>query len=531
MHRILTALLVLATALVGVSVAAPSATAAAPGFSVRDTTIPGDGGTPLRARVIQPTGRGPGPFPLLVLPTPWGVPNLAYVGAAAKLAYQSGYVVVAYTDRGFWDSGGEIQVAGPQDVADARDVIDWALRSTPADPQRIGMAGMSYGAGISMLTAAADRRVRAVAAMSGWADLGRSIYPNETLNKQGVEVLLDLAHLTGRPGPDLRRMDADYHNGDTPDAVSLTPQRSVVNKVAELNANRPAMLMANAFEDSFFAPSQMTDFFGRLTVPKQLLLSPGDHTTQELFGAAGLPNEIWEAVGNWFDRYLRGLPVDVGAPVQIKSADGGGWRSFPDWVSASTGATEYYLGGPGTAARFPATGALADRAATGWSERIDAGRDTVADSGTAFISGVLQGWLNRPVGVWTPAVNRSDAAVWAGPALPRATSVRGVPRVHLTVTPSAPTTSLFAYLYDVDALGRGALITHQPVTMHDVTPGAPRTVDLGLEPISWDVPAGHHLELVVDTVDPRYRGESQPGSTVTFGSPAGDPAWLRVPTG
>ncbi|GDY29977.1 hypothetical protein GTS_16100 [Gandjariella thermophila] len=525
-----TALLVMAISVFGVCVAAPSA-AAAPGFTVRDTTIPGDGGTPLRARVVQPTGRGAGPFPLLVLPTPWGTPNLAYVGAAARLAYESGYVVVAYTDRGFFGSGGQIEVAGPQDIADARQVIDWALRNTPADEHRIGMAGMSYGAGISLLTAAADRRVRAVAAMSGWADLGRSIYPNQTVNRQGVEVLLDLAHLTGRPGADLRRMEADYHSDNTPDAVSLTPQRSVATKVAALNANRPAVLMANAFEDSFFAPSQMTDFFGRLTVPKQLMLSPGDHVSQELFGAAGLPNEIWDAVANWFDHYLRGLPTDLGAPVKIRSADGGGWRSFPDWASASTGALGYYLGGPGTAARVPDTAALTTRPATGWRQRIDAGRDTTADSGTAFISGVLQGWLNRPVGVWTPGVNRADAAVWAGPALATGTTVLGVPRLHLTVTPSAPTTSLFAYLYDVDAAGQGALISHQPVTLRDVTPNRPRMVDLVLEPISWDVPAGHHLELVVDTVDPRYRSASRPGSTVTFGSPENDPAWLRVPTG
>jgi predicted acyl esterase len=530
MHRVLAALLVLATSLIGVSAVAPLA-AAEPGFSGRDATIPGDGGVPLRARVVQPTGRGPGPFPLLVLPTPWAIPNLGYVGAAARLAYQSGYVVVTYTERGFWGSGGEIEVAGSKDVADARDVIDWALRNTPADQDRIGMAGMSYGAGISMLTAAADRRVRAVAAMSGWADLGRSIYPNETLNEQGVTVLLNLAHLTGRPGEDLRRMDADYHSDNTPDAVSLTPQRSVGTKVDALNANRPALLIANAFEDSFFAPSQMTDFFGKLTVPKQLMLFPGDHATQEAFGAAGLPNEIWESVGNWFDHYLRGLPVELGAPVKIRSANGGGWRSFPDWVSASAGGTAYYLDGPGTAARIPATGALTGRAVTGWQQRIDAGWDTIADSGTAFLSGILQGYLNRPVGVWTPAVNRANAAVWSGPVLAGGATVRGVPQLHLTVTPSAPTTSLFAYLYDVDAIGIGALITHQPMTLRNVAPGVPRTVDIGLEPISWEVPAGHHLELVVDTVDPRFRGASQPGTTVTFGSPADDPAWLRVPTG
>ena len=33
---------------------------------------------------------------------------------------QAGYVVVSYTPRGFWNSGGEIDTTGPNDVADAR---------------------------------------------------------------------------------------------------------------------------------------------------------------------------------------------------------------------------------------------------------------------------------------------------------------------------------------------------------------------------------------------------------------------------
>jgi hypothetical protein len=44
------------------------------------------------------------------------------------------------------------------------------------------------------------------------------------------------------------------------------------------------------------------------------------------------------------------------------------------------------------------------------------------------------------------------------------------------------------------------------------------------------VAAGHHLVLVVDTVDPRYLGLSKVGTSVTFSSPAADPSWLSVPT-
>jgi predicted acyl esterase len=141
----------------------------------------------------------------------------------------------------------------------------------------------------------------------------------------------------------------------------------------------------------------------------------------------------------------------------------------------------------------------------------------------------LQGLLSIPTGVATPLVDRSFAGVWSGPALSSATVVNGAPELHVTVKPSASSTSLFAYLYDVDALGVGSLISHKPYTLRGVTPGKAVPLDFALEATSWEVPAGHHLVLVVDTVDPRYLGRSVIGSTVTFSSPAGDPSWVKVP--
>jgi predicted acyl esterase len=106
--------------------------------------------------------------------------------------------------------------------------------------------------------------------------------------------------------------------------------------------------------------------------------------------------------------------------------------------------------------------------------------------------------------------------------------VTGAPHLHTTVTPSSANTSLFAYLYDVNPLGFGSLITDTPESLRDAAPGKPIVLDLDLQPISWTVPAGDHLALVVDTVDPRYSSVSTVGSTVTFASPAGDPSWLRI---
>ncbi|CTP84908.1 secreted esterase/lipase/thioesterase family protein [Xanthomonas translucens pv. phlei] len=192
--------------------------AAAGGFSNQYRTIASWDGTKLGALVLVPQGQGPGPFPLVVMPASWSLPNLEYVGRASELA-SDGYVVVSFTSRGFWDSAGQIDIAGVATVEDVSTVIDWALANTPANAKAIGVSGISYGAGTSLLAAARDPRIKAVAALSGWADLQASLYANATVSQQGVGLLVASGAITGRPGPDLAQISARVAGGDYDGAV------------------------------------------------------------------------------------------------------------------------------------------------------------------------------------------------------------------------------------------------------------------------------------------------------------------------
>jgi predicted acyl esterase len=512
-------------AILGVVVVTTTPAQADSGFTASYQTIPGDGGTPLRGFVITPSG--PGPFPLLVMPSSWGAPDLEYVGEGAKLAYQDGYEVISYTSRGFYDSGGQIDVAGAQTMADVSKVIDWALASTPADPDKIGVAGISYGAGQALLAAGLDPRIKAVAAMDAWSDLGASLYPNQTVSSLGADALLAAANLTGRPGPDLQQIEKDYAAGDIKDILPLAATRSAINEMPAINRNGAAVMIANDWEDSLFPPQQLVDFYNQLTGAKRLLLEPGDHATASAPGAIGLPNDVWDSVANWFDHYLRGVDngANTQAPIQLKPANGGSWEDYPSWHSVTAARNTYYLSGP---SGLEPTGSLGSSASTGWRSGIAAGVDTIADSGLPFLTGALQEYANIPVGVSIPLVARGFGAVWSGPSYPQGLAVTGAPVLHATVTPSAANTSLFAYLYDVDAFGAGSLITSTPYSLLGAAPGQARSVDIALQPISWIVPSGHHLALVVDTVDPRYTSSSGIGSGVTFSSPAGNPSTLTV---
>jgi putative CocE/NonD family hydrolase len=173
-------------------------------------SIPAGDGVSLAADVFTPAGSGK--HPLVVLPGSWGAAASEYDAVGAKLAAR-GYVAVAYTQRGFRGSGGEVDFAGPATQRDASTVIDWALAHTPADASRIGLAGVSYGAGIALLAAERDPRIKAVAALSTWTDLADSLVPNGTLSRRTLGGLLNEVESKGRASPfdrELqRRLEAD----------------------------------------------------------------------------------------------------------------------------------------------------------------------------------------------------------------------------------------------------------------------------------------------------------------------------------
>ncbi|MFG2550220.1 CocE/NonD family hydrolase [Streptomyces sp. NPDC048581] len=501
-----------ATLIAGSALGFAPAAQAAPN-DVRFVDITGDGGTTLKANVITPAGAdGTRRYPLLVLPTSWGLPQIEYFAQAQKLA-NSGYVVVSYNVRGFWQSGGEIEVAGPPDIADASKVIDWALANTPADARHIGMVGVSYGAGISLLTAAHDKRVRAVAALSGWADLIGSIYSGRTQHVQAAGLLDGASLVTGRQSAEVRQIFNDFYASNLSkeqDMINWGKKRSVATYVDQLNKNGAAVMMANAWGDTIFPPNQYADFYEKLTGPKRLEFRPGDHATAEMTGLFGLPNDVWTDTERWFDHYLKGEANGINRelPVRLKSRSTGGYEGYPDWKSVGATNRKIALGGTTT---------------------IRTNVNSGADGGVVFLSSILDQVAQLPPVASIPLIPRLWAGVWQSEKYATAQHVRGTAKLHTTVTPTKESGTLVAYLYDVGPLGLGKLVSNAPYTFHGRTPGKPFGVDLELYSTAYDVPAGHRLALVVDTVDPLYIEHNPSGARLTFSSPANDPSYVSIP--
>ncbi|BAC69670.1 acyl esterase [Streptomyces avermitilis] len=490
---------------------APTAQAASGGVSFVD--IAGDGGTVLKANVVTPAGAdGSRTYPLIVLPTSWGLPQAEYLAQAHKLA-DSGYVVVSYNVRGFWQSGGYIEVAGPPDVADASKVIDWALAHTPADARKVGMAGMSYGAGISLLAASHDKRIKAVAALSGWADLTDSIYSGRTQHVQAAALLDGAGTLTGRPSPELQQVFKDFFASDLstePDLLAWGKKRSPETYIDQMNKNGAAVFMANGWGDTIFSPNQLAKYYEELTGPKRLEFRPGDHATAEIAGLFGVPNDVWTDTERWFDHYLKGEDngIDGEQPVQLKPRSTGDYEGYPDWKSV--GATTKKIALTGTTT-------------------IHTNVDSGANGGLIFLSSILDQLAQLPPMASIPLLPRYWAAVWQSEKYTSGQHVRGTVKLHTTVTGTKESGTLVAYLYDVGPLGVGKLVSNAPYTFHGQTPGQPFGVDLELSSTAYDVPAGHRLALVVDTVDSLYIEHNPSGAQLTFSSPEHDTSYVSVP--
>ena len=123
------------------------------------------------------------PAPAVLLAHGFGGSKNDLDGQARSLA-RAGFVVLAYTARGFGRSQGLIHLDAPNyEVADARRMIDYlatlgTVRKDAANDPKVGVAGASYGGALALLVAGYDKRVDAVAADITWNDLTRSLLPN-----------------------------------------------------------------------------------------------------------------------------------------------------------------------------------------------------------------------------------------------------------------------------------------------------------------------------------------------------------------
>ncbi|WP_405861503.1 hypothetical protein OG361_39445 [Streptomyces sp. NBC_00090] len=522
---------------------------------------------------------GPGPHPLVVVPAGWtpvGWPLFlwSYLTLARK-----GYHVLAYTPRGLGIPGlpstseGFIDVAGPKDWADGSAVIDFAVEHLA--PSTIGFLGESYGSGISQLVAAHDGRVSAVVALSTWGNLATSLYDNETRHIAAVKALIGL---TGGPVEDKfdeanQQILADFQaDRNLEEVVKWGRLRAPESYLELTNENDTPTFFSNTWHESLFAVNQVLETFEGLRVPKRLNLWIGDHAAPEGAGLIGLePRKVNLPMAEayaWLDHHLKGesngveeweqvsnqvmftyvtepvLDPGTGEPTgENRIVEAAVRENRADWSQVTTGVEVFGLTGDGAGGAdgllVPRTGEQAPPEETGWRRAFVAGVDTEATAmDLPLMKTGQEEWGGNPKIYDTRKIDRRHAVAWTTEPLfapegdgQAGRRVRGIPRLRLTVRSTATSAGLVAHLLDVAEDDTARIITHEPLNVYGLTPEQDTTVTWRLQAAAYDVPAGHRLMLVVDSMDPLYGGASITWTQTAVGSPEDEPSFLELPLG
>ncbi|MGW6836004.1 CocE/NonD family hydrolase [Streptomyces sp. NPDC054949] len=484
--------------------------------------VTGADGDLLDAALWRHTGSDP--RPVIVMPSPWtNLGWLAYAVQGALFAAR-GYNVLAYTARGFAGSEGQVDVAGPLDVADGSRALDHIVERTAGPITGIGFLGDSYGSGISQLVAAHDTRVDAVVALSTWGDLGAAFFENSTRHVAAVKALQSAAaraRLSARTRSVFENVLADR---DIEGTLRWAEQRSPLTHVKELNRRQVPILFAQAWHETLFPGNQTVRMFNELTGPKRLDLSIGDHSGPEMSGMLGLPNRIWTDAHRWFDHHLRGIDNGVADQAQVVSEVmwGKGLESRAGWSALTDRTRRVHLTGGGE---------LAHKPEAGWTAGVVCGVDTPATVADAIVTSGYAEMAGRPKVYPTGAIDRGVAAVWAAPPEEETARLRGTPRLRVTYRAANPGSTFVAYLLDMAPDGSAHLVTHAPFSDLDSPPDSLIGADIELQATAYDVPRGHRLLLVIDGRDPFYGDANLPRATLAFTSPEATPSFLDLPLG
>ncbi|MCW2915178.1 MAG: ABC-type multidrug transport system ATPase component-like protein [Actinomycetia bacterium] len=472
--------------------------------------------------------------------------------AEAEELARSGYAVLTWSARGFGKSTGEIALDSPDyEVKDVRQLIDWLARrpevklDKPGDP-RVGIAGASYGGGISLMTAAYDSRVDAIAPQITWNDLADSLFPQGTGAGAQTGVFKKLwagifftgandperkassspqAAACGRFQPSLCTMYQKIAEtgGPTPEAVA-TLKRSSPSSVAD-RIKAPTLLIQGQ-ADSLFPLDQADANAAAIRkngAPVSVVWFQGGHD-----GGEPETSRVRGLVRGWFDHWLRGGPADTPAFTVTRT---GGIDSSSQRVVIQAATAPTY---PGLDAA-PRTVAL-----TGGEQTINnpAGGSPASISALPGLGGLA---ALSSLGGGTGGLSldmAGQSATFDSAPLTAALQITGAPRVRIKVNGPA---TLFAKLYDVAPGGGPGSGGQAGPTRRIAAPlrvTAAGEADVALPAIDYTFERGHRLRVVLATTDMGFATPAKPAAytvSVVSGlsvptvpaltSPAPSPPW------
>ena len=451
------------------------------------------------------------------------------VAEEAQLLVEAGFVVLAYTARGFGDSSGLISMNSPEfEVADASALIDYLAGldtvrlEAPGDPV-VGVAGGSYGGALALLLGGYDERVDAIAADITWNDLESSLFGQSLLDSDTTGVYKQLwtsvffssgldspagqAELCGRFSPEWCAAYTDAATtGTVSDGMRALMRRSSPASITD-RISVPTLL-GGGQADSLFPLEQVN------ANAEQIRAANPDTPVKVVWHAQGHDGGVDEnerlraLTQSWFSAYLADGPAvsdDFEASLVASSA-------LDDREAASVEIL--------TSAQYPGLTGDAELAIplSGPPQRILAPAGGVPAAVSA-LPGI--GSFGGLLSLLEAQVAPNQSARFTSEPITESTRITGASRVSLEVSSDVPRLATLFVGLRIQT-GAGALVLPNgllaPVNV-ELGP-TPQRIDVELPGIVADLAAGNRLVVTVNTTDQAYRMPLEPAVyTVALAEP------------
>lgn len=415
---------------------------------------------------------------------------------------KNGYAYGRVATRGTADTGGCMEFFGPDEQQDVDTVLTYYGEQSWSNG-RIALYGASYDGTTPWIGAASgNEHLATIVPISGLSDVHGLMFRNGTAEGRGaimhsfvywanfglIPDYRDTEHRVESVCPELlwgtyagpwSTVTGDYHDVPGP-AEDYWKIRDWTQPT--LDNYEGSVYMVHGMQDWNVEPSMAFPFMRAieekgLTV-KYMLGQWGhdwpDRAVREESNNPVAANSVrwdWaELLLRWFDQELKGLDVETGPIVDIQDNQGA-WRTETTWPPKNLDWTPLHLGDGTLTPDTPSSGSdLGFNPA-----RMDLADD--ADTRWDFETETLDQDLR----------------------------VAGLPRVHVTVTPTSPIGgNLHAELRSVDPDGDSSRVAWGVMNLRfhaggtepqTLTPGEPILAKMELFPADFVVPAGNTLEL------------------------------------
>ncbi len=465
-------------------------------------------GVAIEIALFRPKGAEGERFPVVVNGTPYHHPQRSLDVTKCKPEFVQyaahGYVVAFVAIRGTGESGGCMNLFGPDERADLSQAVDW-LAQQPWSTGAVGMIGKSYeGSTPWMVAARGNKHLKTIVSMAGVPDVFELLFKSGNIDFRGPLLLNDLYYAPSvvvysegrRPE---RTIDVaacpEYVTGNAASvSSSLTGEMDPFGYWVERRYKRQverryrgSVLVTQGFEDLNVPADNQFPWVERLRkrgVPLKMMLGQWGHVNPDEASEEAQRKDWPDILLRWFDRWLKGAEVDTGPAVDVQDSEGK-WRTASAWPPAEPART-LWLGVDGTLRDDPGDGSA--------SEPL----------------------LPDPVHIQPATLSVPPTPLDALCSLPTCTAFAlgpiaeplrfaGRPLLDMTVTPVAPAGHVSAYLYadngtEAQRIGWGQADLRFPNGQEHartVEPGAPMRLRLSFQPLDSVVPQGSRLVLVV----------------------------------